>query len=88
MERALAEANAADVFGAIRIHLHRGAGAYICGEETALMNSIEGSAATRASSRVPGGGRVVRPADDDQQRRDACRRAPHPSSAAPPGTKA
>jgi len=24
------------------IHLHRGAGAYICGEETALMNSIEG----------------------------------------------
>jgi NADH-quinone oxidoreductase subunit F len=24
------------------LHLHRGAGAYICGEETALMNSIEG----------------------------------------------
>ena len=24
------------------MHLHRGAGAYICGEETALMNSIEG----------------------------------------------
>jgi NADH-quinone oxidoreductase subunit F len=24
------------------VHLHRGAGAYICGEETALMNSIEG----------------------------------------------
>src|SRR3979490_1569185 len=42
MERALAEANAADVFGSIKIHLHRGAGAYICGEETALMNSIEG----------------------------------------------
>ena len=42
MERALAEANAADVFGNIKIHLHRGAGAYICGEETALMNSIEG----------------------------------------------
>ncbi len=42
MERALAEANAADVFGTIKIHLHRGAGAYICGEETALMNSIEG----------------------------------------------
>jgi NADH-quinone oxidoreductase subunit F len=42
MERALAEANAANVFGNIRIHLHRGAGAYICGEETALMNSIEG----------------------------------------------
>jgi NADH-quinone oxidoreductase subunit F len=42
MERALAEANAAGVFGSITIHLHRGAGAYICGEETALMNSIEG----------------------------------------------
>jgi len=42
MERALAEANAAGVFGSIKIYLHRGAGAYICGEETALMNSIEG----------------------------------------------
>lgn len=26
----------------ITIHLHRGAGAYICGEETSLLNSIEG----------------------------------------------
>ena len=42
MEQALAEAKAAGVFGKITIHLHRGAGAYICGEETALMNSIEG----------------------------------------------
>jgi NADH-quinone oxidoreductase subunit F len=42
MEQALAEANAARVFGGIKIYLHRGAGAYICGEETALMNSIEG----------------------------------------------
>jgi NADH-quinone oxidoreductase subunit F len=42
MERALAEATAAGVFGTLRMHLHRGAGAYICGEETALMNSIEG----------------------------------------------
>ncbi len=42
MEQALAEANAATVFGGIKIYLHRGAGAYICGEETALMNSIEG----------------------------------------------
>jgi NADH-quinone oxidoreductase subunit F len=42
MEQALAEANAAKVFGDIAIYLHRGAGAYICGEETALMNSIEG----------------------------------------------
>jgi NADH-quinone oxidoreductase subunit F len=42
MERALSEATAAGVFGTLRVHLHRGAGAYICGEETALMNSIEG----------------------------------------------
>jgi NADH-quinone oxidoreductase subunit F len=42
LEQALTEANAAKVFGKIKIFLHRGAGAYICGEETALMNSIEG----------------------------------------------
>ncbi|MGH7428008.1 MAG: NADH-quinone oxidoreductase subunit NuoF [Candidatus Methylomirabilaceae bacterium] len=42
MERALAEATTAKVFGALKIYLHRGAGAYICGEETAMMNSIEG----------------------------------------------
>jgi NADH-quinone oxidoreductase subunit F len=42
MEQALTEATAAGVFGKIAIYLHRGAGAYICGEETALMNSIEG----------------------------------------------
>jgi len=42
MEKALTDARAAGVFGDLKIHLHRGAGAYICGEETALMNSIEG----------------------------------------------
>jgi len=42
LEQALAEANAAKVFGSIKLFLHRGAGAYICGEETALMSSIEG----------------------------------------------
>ena len=50
MTAAVAEAYAngalgANVFGTgqrIEIVLHRGAGAYICGEETALMNSIEG----------------------------------------------
>ena len=48
--RALDEARAAGIIGAnamgsgkrIDIWVHRGAGAYICGEETALMNSIEG----------------------------------------------
>lgn len=47
---AIADAEAAgilgdDVFGSgqeIRIYLRRGAGAYICGEETSLINSLEG----------------------------------------------
>jgi len=50
VERAIAEASArgylgADVMGSGRkvdVVLHRGAGAYICGEETALLNSLEG----------------------------------------------
>ena len=50
MTAAVAEAYANGVLGAnalgsgrrIDIVIHRGAGAYICGEETALMNSIEG----------------------------------------------
>ncbi len=42
LERALGEARSAGVLGRFEIHLHRGAGAYICGEATALMNSLEG----------------------------------------------
>jgi NADH-quinone oxidoreductase subunit F len=50
MEAALKEARAAGIVGknamgsrrAIDIWVHKGAGAYICGEETALMNSLEG----------------------------------------------
>jgi NADH-quinone oxidoreductase subunit F len=50
MERAVAEAYAngaagENVFGSgtrIDVTLHRGAGAYICGEETAMLNSLEG----------------------------------------------
>jgi NADH-quinone oxidoreductase subunit F len=50
LETALAEARAAgylgpDILGSgvdVEIHLHRGAGAYECGEETALLNSLEG----------------------------------------------
>ncbi len=50
MERAVTDAYANGVLGAavlgsstrIDIVIHRGAGAYICGEETAMMNSIEG----------------------------------------------
>jgi NADH-quinone oxidoreductase subunit F len=50
MEAALKEARAAGILGTnamgsgrtINMWVHKGAGAYICGEETALMNSIEG----------------------------------------------
>jgi NADH-quinone oxidoreductase subunit F len=50
VQQALDEAYARGVLGPsamgrgvrIDMHIHRGAGAYICGEETALMNSIEG----------------------------------------------
>jgi NADH-quinone oxidoreductase subunit F len=50
LEEALKEARAAGIIGknamgsgkTIDVWVHRGAGAYICGEETALMNSLEG----------------------------------------------
>jgi len=50
VEAALKECYAAGILGknamgsgkTIDIYVHRGAGAYICGEETALMNSLEG----------------------------------------------
>ena len=50
MGAAVKEAYAAGIVGRnamgtgkrIDVHVHKGAGAYICGEETALMNSLEG----------------------------------------------
>jgi NADH-quinone oxidoreductase subunit F len=39
---AVEEARAAGLFGDVDIVVHRGAGAYICGEETALLDSLEG----------------------------------------------
>ena len=42
MRSALAGARKADLLGGVTIVLHRGAGAYICGEETALLESLEG----------------------------------------------
>jgi formate dehydrogenase len=38
----IAALEAAGLNGATRIHLRRGAGAYICGEESAMLESIEG----------------------------------------------
>jgi NADH-quinone oxidoreductase subunit F len=50
MERACEEARRAGIIGKnamgsgkrVDVWVHKGAGAYICGEETALMNSLEG----------------------------------------------
>jgi NADH-quinone oxidoreductase subunit F len=51
LEKAIAEASAAGILGAklggkqgfdLQVYVHRGAGAYICGEESALMESLEG----------------------------------------------
>jgi NADH-quinone oxidoreductase subunit F len=39
---ALDEVRGAGLLGGVTIVLHRGAGAYICGEETALLESLEG----------------------------------------------
>ena len=47
---AVREATEAGVLGDLRITAHAGAGAYICGEETALLDSLEGRRGTRASS--------------------------------------
>jgi NADH-quinone oxidoreductase subunit F len=42
LQRAVDDAEAAGLFGDVSIVVHRGAGAYICGEETALLDSLEG----------------------------------------------
>jgi NADH-quinone oxidoreductase subunit F len=53
LERAIEEAHAANLLGKnvlgsgldLEVYLHRGAGAYICGEETGLIESLEGKRA-------------------------------------------
>ena len=42
LAEAIAEASEAGLLGDLRITAHAGAGAYICGEETALLDSLEG----------------------------------------------
>ena len=42
LSAALAEATEAGLLGDIELTIHRGAGAYICGEETALLDALEG----------------------------------------------
>jgi NADH-quinone oxidoreductase subunit F len=42
LQAAVDEARDAGLFGDTQITVHRGAGAYICGEETALLDALEG----------------------------------------------
>jgi NADH-quinone oxidoreductase subunit F len=42
LQAAVDEARAAGLLGDVEMVVHRGAGAYICGEETALLESLEG----------------------------------------------
>ena len=61
-----------DVIGrgfAFDVEIRRGAGAYICGEETALFNSIEGKRGEpRSKPPFPVDVRLVRQTDARQQR--------------------
>ena len=58
------------------IVLHRGAGAYICGEETALLNSLEGlRGQPRLRPPFPAVEGLYASPDRDQQRRDPDERA-------------
>ncbi len=42
LHQAIQEAESSGVFEGIRFHMHAGQGAYICGEETALLEALEG----------------------------------------------
>ncbi|MBS0525156.1 MAG: NAD(P)H-dependent oxidoreductase subunit E [Proteobacteria bacterium] len=42
LTRELARLRESGVLGSVRVHLRRGAGAYICGDESAMIESIEG----------------------------------------------
>ena len=84
--RGAAASSASDILGegfAFDIEIRKGAGAYICGEETAIFNSIEGERGEpRSKPPFPVVDGPLRQADRDQQRRDARqrprRRAPAP----------
>ena len=60
------------------VYVHRGAGAYEAGEETALLESLEGKRAQpRNKPPFPGGRRPLQLPDRGQQRRDARQRPAH-----------
>ena len=62
------------------LFVHRGAGAYICGEETAMLESLEGKKGMpRLKPPFPAGRRPLRLPDHGQQCRIDRRRADHPA---------
>ncbi len=95
-QAAVDEAYEAKLIGKDNIHgwpfdlyVHHGAGAYICGEETAMLESLEGKKGHAADeAAVPGRHGTLRLADHGQQRRIDRRRADASSSAAPRGSPA
>jgi NADH-quinone oxidoreductase subunit F len=84
LRQALAEARARGYVGKnvlgsgvdLEVTLHTGAGAYICGEETALLSSLEGDRGQpRLKPPFPAVGRTLRQADQRQQRGNFVERA-------------
>jgi NADH-quinone oxidoreductase subunit F len=54
LRAAVAQADEAGLLGSLTIHVHESAGRYICGEETALLNALEGHRAVpRAKPPLP-----------------------------------
>ena len=96
LEAAVAEAYAAKLIGKNNIHgwdfdfiVHHGAGAYICGEETALLESLEGKKGLPPpEAAVPGQRRPLRRADHRQQRRSRSRWRPTSCAAGRRGSQA
>ena len=52
LKEELAKVHAAGLDDHTMVELRRGAGAYICGEESAMIESIEGKEAFRANARL------------------------------------
>jgi NADH-quinone oxidoreductase subunit F len=71
------------------LYVHHGAGAYICGEETALLESLEGKKGhAPAEAAIPGECRALWLPDNGQQCRIHRRRADHPAPRARTGSQA
>ena len=69
------------------LYVHHGAGAYICGEETALLESLEGKKGMpRLKPPFPANVGPLWLPDHRQQRRDRSRSCPTSCGAAPPGS--